>query len=314
MKRKILFLILLFFSANAHWQYMEFDTSMGKGGKYHRLLMKMDGCKYGDHVYYSGTIKELYNFFKNMFNSNNLSVKKVKPKNPIPKIIHQIWVGGPLPEKYKLLQYSWMKMHPDWEYKLWTDEDAKNFDMKNREFYEKATNYGEKADIFRYEILHKFGGLYVDIDFECLAPLDKLNENYEFYTGVGHLDQFYLSVKNGLIASIAGHPILKHCIENIKKSSKLDKVVLRTGPVHFTKLFIHVVQNIVNTDDYKQIIALPATYFYPVGTKERNMRGQELEEKLKKYPEAYGIHYWDSNWLEGREQIIGYDSEKPRIE
>ena len=315
MKNKILFLIFfLFFHTNAQWRYKDFDVSMGKGTKYYRILMRKERCLYGKHVYCQSSLKELYNLFKNMFDVNNLSVKKVKPRTSIPKIIHQIWVGGPLPEKYKLLQYTWMKMHPDWEYKLWTDEDAKTFDMRNREFYAKATNYGEKADIFRYEILQKYGGLYVDIDFECLAPFDDLNENYEFYTGVGNVDQKYLSVKNGLIASIPDHPILEHCIENIKESAKLHKVVMRTGPIHFTKSFIYGVQNLVNKYEYQHIIALPASYFYPIGVKERNMRGQELEEKLKKYPEAYGIHYWDSNWLEGREQIIGYDSEKPRIE
>src|ERR1700733_22270 len=42
-------------------------------------------------------------------------------KARIPKTIHQIWLGGPLPEKYLNLQRSWQRQNPDWEYRLWTD-------------------------------------------------------------------------------------------------------------------------------------------------------------------------------------------------
>ena len=43
--------------------------------------------------------------------------------NKIPKIIHQIWVGGKkIPQKYKKLIKTVKDVHPDWEYKLWTNE------------------------------------------------------------------------------------------------------------------------------------------------------------------------------------------------
>ena len=32
----------------------------------------------------------------------------------IPKIIHQIWLGSPLPERYKQWQRTWTDNHPDW--------------------------------------------------------------------------------------------------------------------------------------------------------------------------------------------------------
>ncbi len=33
--------------------------------------------------------------------------------------------------------------------------------------YDQADNYGFKSDIARYEILYRFGGVYVDTDYEC---------------------------------------------------------------------------------------------------------------------------------------------------
>lgn len=42
----------------------------------------------------------------------------------IPKKIHQIWLGSPLPEKFARLAATWKQHHPDWEYmQLWTDQD-----------------------------------------------------------------------------------------------------------------------------------------------------------------------------------------------
>ena len=36
---------------------------------------------------------------------------------------------------------------------------------------------GEKSDIFRYEILYRFGGVYVDTDFECIKPFECFAQN-----------------------------------------------------------------------------------------------------------------------------------------
>ena len=37
-----------------------------------------------------------------------------------------------------------------------------------------ARNLAERADVLRYEILRRHGGVYVDVDVECLRPLDDL--------------------------------------------------------------------------------------------------------------------------------------------
>lgn len=42
--------------------------------------------------------------------------------------------------------------------------------------FDAAKNYGEKSDILRYEILFVYGGVYADVDVECLQPFDALAE------------------------------------------------------------------------------------------------------------------------------------------
>ena len=89
----------------------------------------------------------------------------------LPKIIHQIWLGDIEPP------YSFMKSvkdnHPDYDYRLWTDDNLPH-PLFNQDLFDKARYYPEKADILRYELLYRFGGLYIDADIICLKPLNDL--------------------------------------------------------------------------------------------------------------------------------------------
>lgn len=94
----------------------------------------------------------------------------------IPKIIHYCWFGkGTMPELVQTCISSW-KMHmPDWEYRLWTEE---NFDIAFapqyvREAYA-AKKYAFMSDYVRLWALEREGGIYLDTDVEVLRSFDSL--------------------------------------------------------------------------------------------------------------------------------------------
>ncbi len=215
----------------------------------------------------------------------------------IPKIIHQIWLGGKLPERYKEIQKSWQEFHPDWEYRLWTDEDAKVFKMQNRKLFESATNFGEKADIFRYEILYQMGGLYVDTDFECLRPFDVLHKLLDFYTGLDTIEKSAQSPRllNGLIGCIPGHPIIKQCLDTMSGDGPredLDLIQFRTGPGLITRTFCQFFDD----RTYKNV-ALPSSFFYPIPSPERDgTLGGAIKDAWVE-EESFAVHYWDGSWI-----------------
>ena len=93
----------------------------------------------------------------------------------IPKIIHYCWFGrGPMPELALRCIDSWHKYMPDYEYKLWNED---NFDVNStpytKEAYE-AKKYAFVSDIVRLQVLKKYGGIYFDVDFEVYKPFDNL--------------------------------------------------------------------------------------------------------------------------------------------
>lgn len=234
-----------------------------------------------------------WRFLKDLYEKNVLKNSVVCNKPLIPKIIHQIWLGSPFPEKLKKWQQSWLEKNPTWQYRLWTDEDLKTFKLQNQKMYEKATNWGEKSDIFRYEILYRYGGLYADIDFECLKPLDILHHTLDFYTGIGYLPHAFLY--NGLIAAAPGHPIIKACIEKMAPGGELentDDIQNRTGPWYFTRRFLEIAPECKG-----KVVALPVSYIYPITPKENIYTDDPKIIKQLLSPESFFVHYWTVTWV-----------------
>ena len=99
----------------------------------------------------------------------------------ISPIIHQTWKNSSLPPFFDGLAETWKMYHPTWEYILWTDEMNRDFIKEHYPFFlEKYDQYPQniqRVDAFRYCVLSKMGGVYVDLDFECLENMECLFEN-----------------------------------------------------------------------------------------------------------------------------------------
>lgn len=99
----------------------------------------------------------------------------------IPKIIHLIWFGSnPYPKLVKKCVNSWKKIMPDYEIKVWNEN---NFDITCnywvKEAYD-AKKYAFVADYVRFNVLSKYGGVYIETDMEVLKSFDSLLINDAF--------------------------------------------------------------------------------------------------------------------------------------
>ena len=130
----------------------------------------------------------------------------------IPRTIHHIWVGpDPLPDGHKPWIASWKRHHPEWEHRLWTEENLPE-NPARPEVLERLRAPVERADILRLEILHRHGGVYVDTDLECLRPLDDVLANADFVAVCLKPGR----VTNTMIASAPGHPLLERALRELR--------------------------------------------------------------------------------------------------
>ncbi len=264
------------------WRYVDFDESM-QSAKFQHIIRRNETNRL---VGVDGEV--LLAFCRQLYEKHNFLRIAASKDLKIPKIIHQIWIGSAVPAEFEPFMNSWIKHHvgKGWSYKLWTDDEVKNITLYNQAFYDETDNYGVKADILKWEIIYQFGGVYVDMDFECLQPLDTLHYTYDFYTALQPFDTGLVQLGAALFAAWPGHPILKHCIETIRDDWHKKGVPQRTGPIHFTKSFY-----ITAGKNGAKDIAFPAHYFYPLGSTRVELRKTEWIRRG-----SYAVHHWAKTW------------------
>ncbi len=192
----------------------------------------------------------------------------------IPKIFHQIWLGNKeRPSRFVGYSESWMRHHPNWEYKLWTDEDV--FPLYNQSQYNSSRTMAQKADILRYEILKLFGGVYVDTDFECFKNIEDLISDVAAFSAFED-DQGVVAI--GILGAVPGHPVFTDVVERLSEGFDSARPPCdTTGPRLFTKC----------VQGRRDIRIFPQCIFYPM-----HYSGH-LWGPLS---EAYATHHWAHSW------------------
>lgn len=141
----------------------------------------------------------------------------------IPRIIHQTWFEDITLESYPQLyrlQNTWKAS--GWDYRFYTDDTARkyiqdNYPLRFVAVFDSLIPGAYKADFFRYLVLYKDGGIYVDVDVMLNANLDSfITPDLAFFApidAVGSYADEQFCVWNGLIGSAPTHPILTNVIE-----------------------------------------------------------------------------------------------------
>eukprot|EP00937_MAST-01D_sp_MAST-1D-sp2_P005080 g5080.t1 len=162
----------------------------------------------------------------------------------IPKIIHQTWKNDLVSYTAAQRIRSWLKKNPEWTYMLWTNDDNRRFMAQHYpEHTPMFLNYSheiKRADAIRYFLLHHYGGLYVDLDFEALRPVDPLLAGHELVIGQEpwvHSHVLYdvdRLICNAFMASCARHPFWEGVHAELRARRHIVKggkhVMDATGP------------------------------------------------------------------------------------
>lgn len=214
----------------------------------------------------------------------------------IPKIIHHIWIGNkPFPEEFREFRHKWVNMYPDYNFIFWNDElinSSKLIDESISIYYHNDYKIAFKADLLRFKILEKFGGIYIDTDTEPLKKMSDEFLNNKFFSGI---QKPYSQVAIGIMGSEVNNHLVKEynttvldsISENIKQNGKLTNELWKiTGPEFFDNI----------CKKYKQIGGYKfynSEYFYPYGWDELHRRHENFKESCK---DAYSVHHWAHSW------------------
>lgn len=192
----------------------------------------------------------------------------------IPKIIHQT-AKNINNDDLKNNVENIKEKNPNWDYIFYNNEDMETF-IKNNYEYEVLKSYNQinpkygaaRADFFRYLLMYKLGGVYLDIKSNITKPLDIITKNQsyilshwdnrnleehanwglyynDFLKGGHFLDDFKRGeFQQWQISCIPEHPFLKQIIKKVmhkiqyynpeKEGVGLMGVIRTTGPIVYT--------------------------------------------------------------------------------
>ena len=146
----------------------------------------------------------------------------------VPKILHQTWKNCTLPWRQAFWREECRRVLPgDWTLLLHTDEDNRAF--MAREFPDYLDLYDgyelsiQRVDAVRYFYLYRYGGVYMDLDFTCLRPLEELPLTAgRVSLGFQHPTiQTIESVANAFMVAPPRHPFIAMLIERLRETAGL---------------------------------------------------------------------------------------------
>lgn len=160
----------------------------------------------------------------------------------IPRTFHQVWVGDQaMPQEFLAWAWSWRQFNPDWTLCLWV-EHPELFDRQalgemgvlSPPWHEirrlpalwtahllkqVAQLVGDEqrlacaSDIIRLELVARFGGVYLDTDVECFAPIDPVLEGVRLFNCDEHGPHF----GNYCFGAVPLHPAMVSAVRHLDR-------------------------------------------------------------------------------------------------
>ena len=135
----------------------------------------------------------------------------------IPKIIHQLWIGPKQPPTKHM--DTWKDMNPEFEYIRWNEAELvkRNMNLECKHRIDEMIEINGQADIIRWEILYKYGGVFLDADSICIEKIDVLM-NCKYFAGWEHETLRKGLIATGTMGFPPKHPLVKDAIDWIKQN------------------------------------------------------------------------------------------------
>ncbi len=149
----------------------------------------------------------------------------------VPPMVHFVWIGSALPAKYRATIAQIAEDNPSHSCVTWS---APPFELQNQDLYDAETNLGAKADILRYELVHRYGGIYLDVDHISHGPGSLHSDMCRPFVQVS--GEPWCNTTNSDFGFAAGSEFLRYVIYNLRdpRVRAQREIPARTGPTFFT--------------------------------------------------------------------------------
>jgi mannosyltransferase OCH1-like enzyme len=179
---------------------------------------------------------------------------------PISKKLHQLWIGTkPRPSKF---MNTWKDKNPDFEYIIWNEEEfiKRNIVFEAQDKIDSIEEINGKADIMRWEILWRYGGVFIDADSICIEPIDEVLMKCNAFAGYENEEARQDLVATGTMGFPPNYPLCREAVDwiltnPVSKKETGQRAWITVGPGLLTRL--------LQTNKYPEVKIFPSYYFLP---------------------------------------------------
>jgi hypothetical protein len=243
----------------------------------------------------------------------------------IPRVIHQIWLGredSSPPSVMKVWIEGWSRLNPTWRVWMWREvliegvhwlrreglsghlgesgsEDSETVSglpfqlikpsSLHADLLRRACHISQRSNIWRYLVVERFGGLYIDTDVEPCRPIEKIVAPHEAFAAIRMYTYPLTIVESGFFGSVANHPWISDVVKGL--SLKEPERSLSMGVELLTEVTRRHPE--VAFLSANQIVFDPPTDWQAA---KKEARVPTSGEGVRRYPEAYAVHHWSSLW------------------
>ena len=177
------------------------------------------------YLYYTPYEKKIVPLFKFPHYIPRKNQTDEQVRNGVPLVIYESWHSHDIPKGMVDNIHHLLKVNPEFDYYLFSDDDCStfiesNFDKEVLDAFHMLKPGAFKSDLWRYCVLYKKGGVYLDIKYYSVTPLvDIIDENQTvFVKDMGIPKTVEGCFYNGFMISPPNNEIFKKCIDDIVKS------------------------------------------------------------------------------------------------
>jgi mannosyltransferase OCH1-like enzyme len=200
-----------------------------------------------------------------------------------PAHLHVFWDGPPLPDEYKRHLWLWTEMHPSWGFTLWDDQAYQRefSDTDTIDFYRQPGHWSPRSNVWqwrtniaRYEILHRLGGVWVDVDMEPRKPITHLLGG----SLVAAWERQDVWINNALMVAPPGHDALAAILAGLPSSVRAGRH-RRSNWVTGARYITPILRR------RQDVTVLDQALVYPYNFRELHRAGEP-------FPDALMVHHW----------------------
>lgn len=221
--------------------------------------------------------------------------------------MHHVWLGNKqIPDNLTKCMKTCYEHHSEWENMMWTDKNMPAPFFFTEE-YNIDNNYARKSDLIRLQVLYNYGGVYLDTDVECVKPIDKLFEDYDFVVatecgGNQIKDCNQTHINNAVIGATKRSEVVRKMIEQVKENYRKIEIKPDDRPIQYVARLAgppvyNQMANIFNENAKTKTYS--AEYFYPIHYSHR-IKGiknwQIPADKTKLDENTHLIHHFAASW------------------